>query len=142
MSNLTSTFQKPDPTPTKTPSIYFNAYLSSNHFSGGVVPFNQLKDSSSVNGFDVKSGKFNSPVDGLYFFYFYYRSTSDGDHYPGIYVDGTRKCYAYTEQDHQTHSCAIVIKLTKGQSVYIDGSNSYGINYGQGSGFVGYLISQ
>ena len=142
MSNLTSTFQKPDPTPTKAPSIYFNAYLSSDYRSSGVVPFNKLKDSSSVNGFDVKSGKFNSPVDGLYFFYFYYQSSSDGSIYPGIYVNGTRKCHAYTEQNWQTHSCAIVIKLTKGQSVYIDGSNSAGINSAQYSGFVGYLISQ
>ena len=140
MANLTSVLEKPEPT--KPPSIYFNAYLSSYHNSGGVVPFNKLKDSSSVNGFDVKSGKFNSPVEGLYFFYFYYRSYSDGDIAPGIYVDGTQKCNAYTEQNWQTHSCAIVIKLTKGQSVYIDNSNSYGIHSGQNSGFVGYLISQ
>ena len=142
MSNLTSVLEKPEPTPTKPPSIYFNAHLSSYHKSSGVVPFNQLKDSSSVNGFDVKSGKFNCPVDGLYFFYFHYMSVSDGHIAPAIYVDGTRKCYAYAQERKRSHSCAIVIKLTKGQSVYIDNSNSYGIRWGEYSGFVGYLISQ
>ena len=140
MANLTSVLEKPEPT--KTPSIYFNAYLSSTYKSGGVVPFNQLKDSSSVNGFDLNSGKFNTPVDGLYFFYFYYMSINDGGIGPGIYVDGTLKCNASAQEQYRSHSCAIVIKLTKGQSVYIDGSASDGISSGQGSGFVGYLISQ
>ena len=140
MTNLTSVLEKPEPT--KTPSIYFNAYLSSSYKSSGIVPFDKLQDSSSVNGFDVNSGKFNSPVDGLYFFYFHYMSVSDGDTAPGIAVDGTKKCRTYTEQNYQTHSCAIVIKLTKGQSVYIDSSDSHGIYYNQYSGFVGYLISQ
>ena len=106
------------------------------------MPFNKLKDSSSVNGFDLKSGKFNCPVDGLYFFYFHYMSDSDGDTFPTIYVDGTSKCTAYGEENHRSHSCAIVIKLTKGQSVYVDNSNSKGIYNGEYSGFVGYLISQ
>ena len=140
MANLISVLEKPEPT--KTPSIYFNAYLSSTYTSGGVVSFNQLKDSRSVNGFDVKSGKFNSPVDGLYFFYFYFMSDTDGETNPEIAVDGTKKCHAYTEQNWRTHSCAIVIKLTKGQSVYMDNSNSKGVGSGQYTGFVGYLISQ
>ena len=142
MSNLTSAFQKPEPTPTKPPSIYFHAYLSSDYKSSGVVPFNKLKDSSSVNGFDLKSGKFMTPVDGLYFFDFHYRSVSNGHIAPGIHVDGSAKCYAYAQERYESHSCAVVIKLTKGQSVYIDNTNSYGIVGGQTSGFLGYLISQ
>ena len=140
MANLTSVLEKPEPT--KTPSIYFNAYLSSSYKSSGIVPFDKLQDSSSVNGFDVKSGKFNSPVEGLYFFYFHYFSDSNGAIAPGIYVDGTRKCLTYASEAHESHSCAIVIKLTKGQSVYIDGNSSYGIRSGEYSGFLGYLISQ
>ena len=139
-SNLTSVLEKPQQKPTETQTIYFDVYLSSVQYSSGVVKFNKFRDSSSPSGFDISSGKFTCPIDGVYFFHFYFMSDKDGSITPQIYVDNMSKCETYAKENRRTHSCAIVTKLRKGQSVYVSGGDSEGIFRGNYSGFLGYLI--
>lgn len=138
--NLTTALEKPQQKPTESSTIYFDVYLSSTQRSSGVVKFNKFRDSSSMSGFEISSGKFICPFDGVYFFHFYFISDRDGSIAPGIVVDGTTKCRADAKESSRTHSCAIVTKLTKGQSVYVSHGDSEGIYYGEWSGFLGYLI--
>ena len=142
ISNMTTALEKPKTEPAKIPTIYFDVYLSSIQYTGGVVKFDQFRDSSSTSEFDISSGKFKCPIDGLYFFHFYFMSVKNGSIAPGIYVDNANKCGTYAEENYRTHSCAIVTKLTKGQSVYVSGGGSPGIREGNWSGFIGYRISE
>ena len=139
LSNLTGVIGKS----TKSPSVHFDSYITSNVANSGVVIFDNLRDSSPQSGFDTSSGKFICPIDGTYFFEFYFRSSSSGGNNPGIYVDENLRCFAGAHETDRSHSCAIVVKLTKGQSVYIKKSTTKGIYGGiDDSGFLGFLISE
>ena len=107
------------------------------------MKFDKLRNSSPNSGFDISSGKFICPVDGVYYFQIWFISKSGGHQAPGIYVDGSAHCHAFAQEPLRSHTCAIIVKLTKGQSVYVSNNiGSKAIREDPYSGFLGYLISQ
>ena len=104
--------------------------------------FNQV-DINRGDAYDALSGKFTTPIDGLYLFYLSLRLSSSNV-YVDTYVDSRMKFR--TRDDDIFPTSTFMLHLNEGQTVYIKFSSSITV-YGGGSykyytWFGGHLIKQ
>ena len=116
---------------------------------GSLVLFNRITMNLG-DGFNLNSGSFHVPVQGIYSITLYFMTSHDTGSGLGIYVNNEKQCTNWAAATHNIGFCSIFKELKKGDVVNVKVFHEQGAtlythtgenaeSYKNQNGFVGFL---
>ena len=98
--------------------VFFHYKLTNTQSASKIIKFNERVTSSPDESYNVSSGKFVVPEDGVYHFFLQYYAGTKRSH-SGIYVDNQLKSRIFNESTQVSIYGSLLIQLKKNQEVFV-----------------------
>ncbi len=102
-------------------SVYLERLNQDTHVpTGSVLEFNRIRVNLG-DGYDIQTGSFTTPVNGIYFFTLSFMSADTKHANLALYVNDERLCVTFARSTNNVATCSAMTELKVGDVVNVKG---------------------